>query len=281
MNSSETIITRADEWPTEIQPLSCLLDLPIPAQLVDDSCPTVSTRASRLIKELKELLHRSPGQLSETQTDVLDVLDIVPPTVGTLRALSRISSNDTPHSTKPIWSLLIRSLVRVCYVNSHAFQVPISFKGIITLIEASQKMQRFNVRPRSPYVHATMENGYAFLLMPHLVDDIRPQISQAGNVTSERPSDEVEGHRDESSEYDYSESVTTSYDEESTLRGTSYRWSDASTDPTSARSSNIPLDAHILAYWPHPCSALLPFLCIAEENDIFDLMSGLLYQRCA
>lgn len=117
--------------------------------------------------------------------------------------------------------------------------------------------------------------------MSHLADDIRPQISQAGNVASERPSDEVEGRRDESSEYDCSKSVTTSYDEESTSRGTSCGWSDTSTDPMSAQSSNIPLNAHILAYWPHPCSAVLPFLCIAEEDDIFDLMSGLLYQRCA
>ncbi|KAK0468800.1 hypothetical protein IW261DRAFT_1517436 [Armillaria novae-zelandiae] len=263
MNYSETIITRAVQWPTGIQSLSCLLDLPIPAQLVDDSCPTVSTKASPLLKELREILSCSSGQLSESQTEVLDVLDIVLSSVGTLRALWRISSNDTLHSTKPIWSLLVRSLVRACYVDSHALE-DVAF-----------------MRPRSPYVHSTVEDGHAFLLMSHLVDDIRPKISPAGIVVSERRCDKVEGRLDGSSGYSYGESVTASYDEESILRGTSYGWSDTSTDPTSAQSSSIPLDAHILAYWPRPRSAVLPFLCIAGEDDIFDLMSGLLYQRCA
>ncbi|KAK0193447.1 hypothetical protein F5146DRAFT_1134116 [Armillaria mellea] len=264
MNSSQTIIIRAVEWPTEVRTLSCLLDLPVPAQLVDGSCPTVSTRASPLLKELKELLPRSSGRQSETPTDVLDVLDIVLSSVSTLRALSRISSHDNLRSTKPIWSLLIRSLVRACYVDSHALE------------------DAAFVRPRSPYVHGIMEeDGHAFLLMSHLVDDIRPQISQTGNVVSERPSDKVEGRLDRPSGYNYSESETTSYAEESRSRGTSYGWSDTSTDPTSAQSSSIPLDAHILSYWPHPCSAVLPFLCIAGEDDIFDLMSGLLYQRRA
>ncbi|KAK0218335.1 hypothetical protein EDD85DRAFT_358955 [Armillaria nabsnona] len=173
MDFSETIVTRAVERPAEIQSLSCLLDLPIPAQLVDDSCPTVSARASPpLLKELKELLHRSPGQLSETQTDIPDVLDIGLSTVGTLRALSCMSSNDTPHETKPIWSLLIHSFVHVCYVDSHVLE------------------DAAFVRPRSPNVHATMENCQAFLLMSHLVDDVRLQISQARNVASGCPPDD-------------------------------------------------------------------------------------------
>lgn len=94
MNSSETIITRAVEWPTEIQSLSCLLDLPIPAQLIDDSCPMISINASPLLKELRELPPLCRSQLSESQTDVLDVLDIVLSSVGTLRAFSRISRKD-------------------------------------------------------------------------------------------------------------------------------------------------------------------------------------------
>lgn len=136
-------------------------------------------------------------------------------------------------------------------------------------------------RPRSPYVHSTMEDGHDFLLMSHLVDDTQPEISQAGNIVSGRPSNKVKRRQDGSSGYSYGETVTTSYGEESVSRGTSYGWSDDSTDPTSTQSSSIPLDAHILAYWPHSCSAALPFLCVAGEDDIFDLMSGLLYQRCA
>ncbi|KAK0213982.1 hypothetical protein IW262DRAFT_1466539 [Armillaria fumosa] len=220
----------------------------------------VSTRASPLLKELRELPPRSSGQLSESQTDVLDVLDIVLSSVGSLRALSRILSNGILHSTKPIWPLLIRSLVRACYVDSHALE------------------DAGFVRPRSPYVHSTMEDGHAFLLMSHLVDDIliygrkyhRPETSFR---RLEHPSDKVEGRRDGSSGYNYGEELVS--------RGASYGWSDASTDPPSAQSSSIPLDAHILAYWPHPCSAVLPFLCIAGEDDIFDLIRGLLYQRCA
>ncbi|KAK0462532.1 uncharacterized protein EV420DRAFT_1735077 [Desarmillaria tabescens] len=52
-----------------------------------------------------------------------------------------------------------------------------------------------------------------------------------------------------------------------------------STDPTSAQSSHVPLDANILAYWKHPNSVVLPYLCVTDEEDIFSLMRGVVYQR--
>ncbi len=69
----------------------------------------------------------------------------------------------------------------------------------------------------------------------------------------------------------------TSYDDESSSE-TSYEHTEVSTDPTSAQSSYVPLDAHILASWHHPNSVVLPFLCVTNEEDVFSLMCGVLYQ---
>ncbi|KAK0476878.1 hypothetical protein IW261DRAFT_1594949 [Armillaria novae-zelandiae] len=67
------------------------------------------------------------------------------------------------------------------------------------------------------------------------------------------------------------------YDDESSE--TSYEDTEDSTDLTSAQSSYVPLDAHILASWRHPNSVVLPFVCVTDGEDIFSLMGGVLYQR--
>ncbi|SJK96966.1 uncharacterized protein ARMOST_00215 [Armillaria ostoyae] len=232
----DSVVSHAAEWPTEIKDLACLLDSPIPSQLVNDPCPIVSSRASPLLEELRNSLTGSPEQLTNSDSEVLDILDLVLPTVGTLRALSDASNNGTKQSTISFWSLLIRSLAFVCYDKSYAMQ------------EAAF------VRPRLSYVQSSMEDGYASLLISHIVEDIQ---------------------RPKSAEESDSE---TSYDDESSYE-TSYERTEASTDLTSARSSYVPLDAHILASWRHPYSAVLPFLCVTDEEDIFGLMGDVLYQR--
>ncbi len=70
----------------------------------------------------------------------------------------------------------------------------------------------------------------------------------------------------------------TSYDDESSSE-TSYEHTEVSTDPTSAQSSYVPLDAHIVASWRHQNSAVLPLLCVTDEEDIFSLMGGVRYPR--
>ncbi len=129
------------------------------------------------------------------------------------------------------------------------------------------------VRPRLSYVRSFMEDGHASLLISHIVEDIqRPRSVVNDEASGHLSMMTAERSNGESQEESDSE---TSYDEESPSE-TSY---EVSTDPTSAQSSYVPLDAHILASWRHPNSVVLPFLCVTDEEDIFSLMGGVLYQR--
>ncbi|KAK0499578.1 hypothetical protein EDD18DRAFT_856213 [Armillaria luteobubalina] len=254
----DSLVSHSSEWPTEIKDLARLLDSPIPSQLVNDPCPIVSSRAYPLLEELRNSLTDTPEQLSHSHSELLDLLDLVLLTVGTLRALLDASNNDSTQPTIHFWSLLIRSLAFVCYEKSYAIQ------------EAAF------VRPRLSYVRSFMEDGHASLLISHIVEDIQRPKSVGNDeasvhlpvMTAERSNAELQENSDSE----------TSYDDESSSE-TSYEHTEVSTDPTSAQSSHVPLDAHILASWRHPNSVVLPFLCVTDEEDIFSLMGGVLYQR--
>ncbi len=111
-----------------------------------------------------------------------------------------------------------------------------------------------------------MEDGHASLLISHIVEDIqRPRSFVNDEASGHLSMMTAERSNEESREDSDSE---TSYDDESSSE-TSYEHTDVSTDPTSAQSSYVPLDAHILASWRHPNSAVLPFLYVTDEEDIF------------
>ncbi|KAG7439471.1 uncharacterized protein BT62DRAFT_976861 [Guyanagaster necrorhizus] len=260
MSSLNFNVSRAAEWPTEIQHLACLLDSPIPSRLANGPYPPVSSRASPLLEELESILECSPEHLTDSSSEVLDILDLLLSTVGALKVLAGGSKDDSRQSTIPFWSLLIRSLSFMCYDKSYIMQ------------------DATFVRPRLSHSSNRTVDGHASLLISHIVEDIqrpRPIVDDeaSGHVSimkaerSNEPSQE---------EYD----SETSYDDESSSDSdTSYERTEASTDPTSAQSSYVPLDAHILAYWRHPNSVVLPYLCVTDEDDIFSLMSGVVYQR--
>ncbi|KAG7439463.1 uncharacterized protein BT62DRAFT_924699 [Guyanagaster necrorhizus] len=260
MSSLNFNVSRAAEWPTEIQQLACLLDSPIPSRLANGPYPPVSSRASPLLEELEIILECSPEHLTDSSSEVLDILDLLLSTVGALKALAGGSKDDTRQSTIPFWSLLIRSLSFVCYDKSYIMQ-DVAF-----------------VRPRSSHSLNKMGDGHASLLISHIVEDIqrpRPIVDDeaSGHVSMMRAERSNEPSQEE---YD----SETSYDDESSSDSdTSYERTEASTDPTSAQSSYVPLDGHVLAYWRHPNSVVLPYLCVTDEEDIFSLMSGVVYQR--
>ncbi|KAG7439598.1 uncharacterized protein BT62DRAFT_938820 [Guyanagaster necrorhizus] len=260
MSAFNSVISCAAEWPTEIQHLACLLDSPIPSRLSNGPCPAVSSRAFPLLEELRNILVSSPEQLTESPSEVLDILDLVLSTVGALRALSCASKDNATQSTIAFWSLLIRSLAFVCYDKSY------------TLQEAAF------VRPRLSHVRSFMEDGRASLIVSHVVENIqRPKPVVDDEASGRLPIGTAERSNKPSQEECDSE---TSYDDESSSDSdTSYERTEASTDPTSAQSSYIPLDAHVLASWRHPNSVVLPYLCVTDEDEIFSLMSGVVYQR--
>ncbi|PBK73391.1 hypothetical protein ARMSODRAFT_1014963 [Armillaria solidipes] len=187
----DSVVSHVAEWPTEIKDLACLLDSPIPSQLVNDPCPVVSSRASPLLEELRNSLMDSPEQLTNSDSEVLDILDLVLSTVG-----------------KRQYSL---------------------------------------------------DHGYPTSVVN---DEASGHLSM---MTAERSNEESQEEYDSETSHDNEFSSETSYE--------------VSTDPTSAQSSYVPFDAHILASWRHPNSVVLPFLCVTDEEDIFSLMGGVLYQR--
>ncbi|KAG7440213.1 uncharacterized protein BT62DRAFT_997900 [Guyanagaster necrorhizus] len=260
MSAFNSVISCAAEWPTEIQHLACLLDSPIPPRLSNGPFPTVSSRASPLLEELVNILVSSPEQLTESPSEVLDILDLVLSTVGALRALSCASTDNATQSTIAFWSLLIRSLAFVCYDKSYAME-EVAF-----------------VRPRLSHVRSFLEDGHASLLISHVVEDIQRPRPVVENEASGRLSIGTAERSNERSQEEY-ESETSYDDSSSSDSDTSYEHTEASTDLTSAQSSYVPLDAHVLASWRHPNSVVLPYLCVTDEDDIFSLMSGVLYQR--
>ncbi|KAK0475561.1 hypothetical protein IW261DRAFT_1567960 [Armillaria novae-zelandiae] len=227
----DSVVSHPGEWPTEIKDLACLLDSLIPSQLVNGPCPAVSSRASPLLGELRN--SGLPEYTTESDTQILDILDLVLSTVGMLRALSDASNDHTKPSTIPFWSLLIRSLAFVCYDKSYITQ------------------DAAFVRPRLSYI---------FNCPRSVVHD--EALGHRSMMTAERSNGELRAEPEDQSSSE-----------------TSYEYTDVSTNPTSAQSSYVPLDAHILASWHHPNSVVLPFICVTDEEDIFSLMGGVLYQR--
>ncbi|KAK0213304.1 hypothetical protein DFS33DRAFT_1465269 [Desarmillaria ectypa] len=260
MSTFHTSVSCAAEWPTEINHLAGLLDSPIPSQLVNGPCPVLSSRASPLLEELRNILLYSSEQFTESTSEILDIFDLLFSTVGTLRALSDVLKDNAAQPTIPFWSLLIRSLAFICYDKSY------------TLEEAAF------VRPRLSHVRSFMKDGNASLLISHIIQDIQRPRPILDDEASGRPSNITAERSNEGSQEEYDSEISCD-DESSSDSDTSYERTEASTDPTSAQSSYVPLDAHILAHWRHPNSVVLPYLCVTDQEDIFSLMSSVLYQR--
>ncbi|KAK0213307.1 hypothetical protein DFS33DRAFT_1465270 [Desarmillaria ectypa] len=242
MSTFHTSVSCAAEWPTEINHLAGLLDSPIPSQL------------------LRNILLYSSEQFTESTSEILDIFDLLFSTVGTLRALSDVLKDNAAQPTIPFWSLLIRSLAFICYDKSY------------TLEEAAF------VRPRLSHVRSFMKDGNASLLISHIVQDIQRPRPILDDEASGRPSNITAERSNEGSQEEYDSEISCD-DESSSYSDTSYERMEDSTDPTSAQSSYVPLDAHILTHWRHPNSVVLPYLCVTDREDIFSLMSSVLYQR--
>ncbi|KAK0209356.1 hypothetical protein IW262DRAFT_1529096, partial [Armillaria fumosa] len=143
-------IDRSSEWPTEISSVSVLLDVPIPLEILNNSCSSLSQRASHLLSELSELFLHSSNMAGNgnSSPEILEMLELILSTVSMLRVIM----GDELRSTTPFWSLLIRSLAHVCYDKSYIIEdVPF-------------------VCARPSPTHAVRPNGHASLLISHLAE---------------------------------------------------------------------------------------------------------------
>ncbi len=128
MSSSDWVpISDASDWPLELTSLSRLLDPRIPLELANGTRILTSPKSSELLDEIATQFKGSPGVFSDAHGDslILSMLDLILSTVAALRAISEMSMNDIPRPTTPFWSLLLRSLVIICYEKSYILQVSI------------------------------------------------------------------------------------------------------------------------------------------------------------
>ncbi|KAK0470126.1 uncharacterized protein EV420DRAFT_1498497 [Desarmillaria tabescens] len=268
MSDSDWVpISDASGWPLEVTSLSCLLGPKIPLELANGTFTLTSLRSSALLKEFATLFKSSPGLFGDTNcsSQVLSVLDLILSTVAALRAISEMSTNDIQRPTTLFWSLLLRSLVITCYDKSYILE-NVSF-----------------ALPKQPESKCVVLDGHASLLVSHLADNFQPPRGEDVGPTTEEPSSIPEPYVAESNP-SHDESSYSPSDEEEPLSDHSdedlaYESTDISTELTSAPSSNIPLEAHVLSHWRQSDSVALPFLCITDRENIIPLVKSTVYQR--
>ncbi|KAK0476392.1 hypothetical protein IW261DRAFT_1609580 [Armillaria novae-zelandiae] len=254
--SDWVVISVASNWPLELNCLSRLLNSKIPLQLAEGTYTRTSPRSSELLKKIATIQFKdSPGVFSDTHDDslVLSMLDLMLSTVAAMRALSDISMNDIPRPTTPFWSLLLRSLAITCYEKSYILE-NVSF-----------------ALPKPLDPNCAVLDGRASLLISHLADQLQPPISEALSQAAGDPSPMTEN----AAEPNYGESSCNLSEADKPLSESVK----TSTQPISAPLSNIPVEAHVLSHWRHLDCVALPFLCIADEENIIPLMKSTVYQR--
>ncbi|KAK0476393.1 hypothetical protein IW261DRAFT_1401862 [Armillaria novae-zelandiae] len=264
MSESDWIpIADASDWPLDLAYLSRLLDSKIPLKLIDGTCILTSPRSSEILNEIATLFECSPGVFSDAYGDpqALSMLDLMLSTIAALRAISAMSMNDIPCPTVPFWSLLLRSLSITCYEKSYILE-NVSF-----------------ALPKPLDPNCAVLDGRASLLISHLADQPQPPISEALSQAAEDPSPMTENaaepnHRESGCSLSEADEPLSEHSED-----LFYESVETLTQPTSAPSSHVPVEAHVLSHWRQPDCVALPFLCIADEENIIPLVKSTVYQR--
>ncbi|KAK0476391.1 hypothetical protein IW261DRAFT_1609579 [Armillaria novae-zelandiae] len=264
MSGSDWIpIADVSDWPVELSSLSRLLDPRIPLELADRTCTLTSPRSSEILNEIATLFECSPGVFSDAhgEPQALSMLDLMLSTVAAIRAISAMSMNDIARSTMPFWSLLLRSLAITCYEKSYILE-NVSF-----------------ALPKPLDPSCAVLDGRASLLISHLADRLQPPISEVPSQAAEDPSPMTEhaaepNHRESGCSLSEADEPLSEHSED-----LFYESVETSTQPTSAPLSNIPVEAHVLSHWRQPDCVALPFLCIADEENIIPLVKSTVYQR--
>ncbi|KAJ7661994.1 hypothetical protein DFH06DRAFT_363345 [Mycena polygramma] len=215
---------------------------PLPLWCATGPYPFVSQRALPLLRELSETVPTSPsvGVHREGPLPCLtDIFNLTLSTVVDLRSLYKC--NESPHSALPFVLGLIRVLARICVADAAVLaDVPFA-------------------RPRVAPSQCGLDrlHGVAIMLACHVVEGCAKE-PVPGASSSSRASASSKS------------SLFYSLDEDSEC--------DASN--ADIRSLDVPLEAHILpGFGRMHKSAHLPFLCVADSDNIIDLMASVACQR--
>ncbi|CAA7263267.1 unnamed protein product [Cyclocybe aegerita] len=267
------------QWPAECISLCHQFTPQLRGELPTQPLSPLVQNILEEVKESPRISFTDQGDLQHALS-ITDYLDSVLTSVRMFRELKALDKNEGfgPRATKPIWSSLIASL-------STAWSKDVSvLSDVPFLLPRSLELSL-------PHIESGCVEGCASLLLctsistgeNDLDDDIIEQDAQ--DVKEEECSEdddqpEQDDFADQSLMSDEDEDQTRSFQwAELSVRSLDENDLDGSSSAISLPSLNLPFDAHILPGQGRRTNVFLPIICIAEEQDIFSLVTSAVYQR--
>ncbi|KAJ6490631.1 hypothetical protein C8R47DRAFT_453779 [Mycena vitilis] len=244
-----SITDDVSSWPPEISGILRALDAPLPSWCTTGPYNVISPP--------------SPDKHEERTPRLADVFNLALSTVSDIRSLIHLYG--PTRSALPFVSTLIQGLAYTCR------------KEAVILKDVSF------VRPRNTTPERGVD-GIATLLACHTVDGIKKEhLSPASQLATKSS---VPSAHPMSIDDDERSSASSIESEHSTSSGSPSIESDSSSNSSaspshscSVSSIDVPTEAHILPGRGRHLCAVLPFLCVADMDNIADLMASVACQR--
>ncbi|KAF7343056.1 hypothetical protein MVEN_01736000 [Mycena venus] len=233
-------IEDCSSFPPEISRIYRTLAAPLPSWCANGPYPFLSARILPLLSELSQLPTKIYSDSCHTPHSLGDVLNLALSTVSDIRSL--IVHYGSSRSAVPFVSSLMRVLAHICA------------RDAIILTGAAF------VRPRTTTSQCRGFDGIATMLACHPIQSFgkEPESLTSGSLV-----DTSSESSDASLPAAYPMSVN----------------GESDCSRSDASSLDVPLDAHVLSGRGNNLSAVLPFFCVADMDNIVDLMSTVACQR--
>ncbi|KAJ6490629.1 hypothetical protein C8R47DRAFT_453666 [Mycena vitilis] len=241
-----SITDAVSSWPPEISGILRALDAPLPSWCTTGPYNVISPP--------------SPDEYEERTPRLADVFNLALSTVSDIRSLTHIYG--PTRSALPFVSTLIQGLVYTCRREA-------------VILKDTPFIRPRNTNPQRGV------DGSATLVACHTVDGVRKdhsspasQLATGASLPSVLPSN----IHDQCSSSSFVESKNSDSSGSPSLQSESSE-SCSSSSSSSVSSIDVPPEAHILPGRGRHLCAVLPFLCVADIDNIVDLMSSVACQR--
>ncbi|KAJ6490627.1 hypothetical protein C8R47DRAFT_1045418 [Mycena vitilis] len=244
-----SITDDVSSWPPEISGILRALDAPLPSWCATGPYNGISPPF--------------PDKYEERTPRLADIFNLALSTVSDIRSLIHLYG--PTRSALPFVSTLLQGLVYTCRREAVILK-DVSF-----------------VRPRNTTPERGVD-GIATLLACHTVDGIKKEHPSPASQLATKSS--VPSAHPMSIDDDERSSASSIESEHSTSSGSPSIESDSSSNSSaspshscSVSSIDVPTEAHILPGRGRHLCAVLPFLCVADMDNIADLMASVACQR--
>jgi hypothetical protein len=251
-------IEDSSSFPLEISRIYRTLAAPLPSWCAKGPYPFLSAGSLPLLSELSQLPTTVYSDSDHTPHPLRDVLNLVLSTVSDIRSL--IGHYGSSRSAVPFVSSLMRVLAHVCakdaiilYFASHPHE----------RTYCSQLMHRTGaafIRPRTTTPQRRGFDGIATMLACHPVHSFE---KGSKSLSSGSLPDTISNSSDASLPAVYPMQMD----------------SESDCSRSGASSLDVPLNAHVPPGRGRQQGAVLPFFCVADLDNIVDLMSTVACQR--